>query len=1079
MAAQRRTPDRVSAAVRALQKKLTALDALATDGRTRTRNHAIKQADISRSTGHGWFHEDDPKVPSSADELWRLVTVYYGWLGWTREAQNRERKGWVSLWDKAHRAPRSVAPRIPKSLEPLLRKQVSEGERLPYRSWEGRLRRLTEVHVTQTLHEQRRHDDTEGQARAEAECRPTTPPGRTEAESTASAHATIREVLAQDDGNVLVTAGPGGGKSVLAARLAADLSQQLLDATGNALHGYPYMVSARELDSDPDILDRAFSQLAGHTRWLLIVDAVDEIPDPAARRAIALRLGSLTREQAASGHQVRVVVTTRPLSGEESRLLLDEGYTPFRLEPFDRKGLRDFAERWFTGTAEPTADTYLHQVARAGLSELVGVPLLATITATLLEVAPERPLPTNRFVLYEYYRSYLATAKAQESEHSIKRMMATLRPMPAVHRALTRLYEDTEDFLAVLAEEWLAGTAVDLVDAALGRLGEEVGGLPEFARGAWREHAQALLTRTGLLVRGEDGLHFLHTSFAEHLAAGRRAGRLPAFAPNSVEWDILLRRARDYQRPALDTLVHRCYEHPDESRALLDLLQSGFRKWQMVADRLLAEGVPADDRHYETFAAGLSREGAGRTCLVQHPAVTQVLLKLAEAGGSRALNAASCLANQRHLRAADLLADCLVTAVDDQRRVSSARGGISTPRDWHIDHLITTLIDDLGVPDAVAQVMRPQVTDEAVDTGWRLNAAEVMARAGYADEAAELLIGYVETHDLSNDDCWRVGKFVAEHGYSERYAAIWRRILFEPGPGGRFMEAARHWAALGHRDEAVSQLLRIARATTNTLSDFDRHRAMECLVALGASAEVVPLLRAEFVSTDWLSVDKIAGMLCDLGHGEELLDLMRASARARTVRIHVIHFLVKHGHRDEAVACLRDTVTRPSFLEPRYGPSRRWWNPSGRDLPPDDDRTHAAQLFIECGLPDEATEVLRGVLRCEHSSPDVQGYAAVLLYKLGDPGAAAAALLRLLQLPKISAMDRFQAVMALAAWRIPSTHDTVCDNAVALFSTPGFRPYGELIDILLSLGRTSEAATSPSTGCASTSTTVPVPSRQW
>jgi hypothetical protein len=92
---------------------------------------------------------------------------------------------------------------------------------------------------------------------------------------------------------------------------------------------------------------------------------------------------------------LRLLVTTRPLEDAELNPLKNPGVGRYQLEPFSRQRLRDFASRWF-GAGEHgalQAARFLRQVQQAGPSELVRVPLMATIAAIVYERRPGQDLP--------------------------------------------------------------------------------------------------------------------------------------------------------------------------------------------------------------------------------------------------------------------------------------------------------------------------------------------------------------------------------------------------------------------------------------------------------------------------------------------------------------------------------------------------------------------------------------------------------------------------------------------------------------------------------------------------------------
>ncbi|MDX3775911.1 NACHT domain-containing protein [Streptomyces europaeiscabiei] len=1062
--------EQISAAIRDLQTQLTALDRRACRP-GKTRRLAIQQAGIPLATGYGWFNKEQPHVPNTADDLWHLVEVYLGWLGPDVRDVPRSRSFWNDLWSKADHAPRSTVPKVSPRVLPLLKQQVLVGGRFPYGPLESSLRRLAELYVPQTLTPWSQAQNL-GEGDREASGSLSTPDlSFAEPGGTTDSGLSIEDALTKDDSDVLVMAGPGGGKSVLAARLAATLSEGVVAGSGDAEYGYPFLVSARELEADPGLLDRTLS-LAQQARWLLIVDAVDEIADPAARRALVIRLGALREE---SGLRLRVLITTRPLSEAEFKRLTDDGYKAFALQPFGREELRNFARRWFTPVRREgvTAEAYLQQIAQAGLTELAGTPLLATVAATLLEVAPERPLPSNRYVLYERYRLHLATSKARRAEDAIDEMMRDLGVLPEVQRALTLLRAETEDYLAYLAEELLDGTTRDLVDHVLGRLHDAVGGLPEGARDAWRGHAVALLSRTGLLVGNHDSVSFVHVSFAEHLAAGRRAKRLPAFAENSDDWNVLLRCFARGTSDAFDTVVHRCFQSRTDSEALIDRLQACGFQWQELAARLLAEGVPAAARQYTHYAdVLLAREVtqldnlAGR---ISHPSVTQALLDLAALGHERAVKSALILASLRHPEAPELLLSAMGKLAGVTPAGERMQGRyIPSPNQDGFLSLIGPVVDaliELGAGHIVPQLFPPlllnnleELLDDLESLHQRMGVAKALAHADHKEEAVDLLLEYFKSHRVTSDEAFTVCEFISELGYGERVDRVWRWLIFDSEDTGYQLESIAHWIHLGHRHECIEVLQRIAR--DQALPDYHRLEAMQKLYELDTLQEFIPDIRSALTNDDRWSAKQCAQLLCDAGNGEELPELLRTSTRDIFDRCGVSTVLLDHGLTTAAVTCLRDAVVLPGFFDggrQRIEHAGEWWGRPAGTTGSRDVCLEVCRLLHRCGLLREAADVAERLLSLDDNPPVLQGDLCVLLFELGEREKVGDALLRMVVAPQATRADQQQALTALAAWRLPGTAVALADTAVRISEDPSPSHHAEMIDLLVSIGRREDA----------------------
>lgn len=213
--------------------------------------------------------------------------------------------------------------------------------------------------------------------------------------------------------HVLITGEPGAGKSTLAQFLALTLSRIWLRTTTAEKPPLrepviPLRVIARGLAGDDTwsaMLARAARQTLGPrlvaepavslferrvqgVRWLVLVDGLDEIVDPAARASVIQALAA----RCGTGSNYRVVITSRPLSDVEVAPLRGRHIATYQLEPFERHDLEAFAGCWFGAqhTADPDTHTarFVRQIDEGGLGELARNPLLATIAAIAYTLDP-------------------------------------------------------------------------------------------------------------------------------------------------------------------------------------------------------------------------------------------------------------------------------------------------------------------------------------------------------------------------------------------------------------------------------------------------------------------------------------------------------------------------------------------------------------------------------------------------------------------------------------------------------------------------------------------------------------------
>ncbi|MFD4638731.1 NACHT domain-containing protein [Lentzea sp. NPDC058436] len=487
----------------------------------------------------------------------------------------------------------------PVEIDSLMRAHVLMAEQLPYQLRGARTPSLSTVYVRQDL-------GTGGDELTSGDARPrpmvdghgqlvdvsTTPRVRT---SVRPPSRTVREALESDD-HLVITGGPGQGKSTLTLRLAADLA---LGWSGGGTEQttervVPLRLTARELAARLDspfaealaasvraeynlrlkyaIDSTHFEDRVSGCRWLLLVDGLDEVTSPADRDDLVHALAGW----AASGDVYRIVLTTRPIEGGVLAPLQRIGAMRYELQPFDEEALRTFAESWFSEDGDAAAN-FLRQIRKAYLDELVRVPLLATIAAIIFEQRRAHPLPDNQYELYEAYLRYL---RAGHQRHPSP-LDAHREPL-FEHLGLVRVDADTS-----------------LLDAARSWATQHV-------PGDWQDDLVRFLTAVGPFTLRADDVQFLHHSFADHLAATAKARSLPtAFSAEHNDFAHLLHaaRPREHGRHARRVLLHYGRLHPSQADELLRTLDAGDSEQHLLAARLLAGHLPASPGVVETFLA--------------------------------------------------------------------------------------------------------------------------------------------------------------------------------------------------------------------------------------------------------------------------------------------------------------------------------------------------------------------------------------------------------------------------------------------------------------------------------------------
>ena len=747
-------------------------------------------------------------------------------------------EGWTAL------------PVPPAEIQSLLRAQVQAAQKLPYRLPGARRPSLATVYVRQELGNVVEEPQPE-QPRLEPvwdgrEPLRLPPPAPTVRLAVRPPARTVREALDGDD-HLLVTGGPGQGKSTLSLRLAADIATEWAAPSGNSATPLaepvvPLRLSARELAARLDLpLPQALAgsvraeygallrrEVGAHLlaervagcRWLLLVDGLDEVANSAERDRLVSVLSAWASDPAGSPY--RVMLTTRPIEGAALAPLQRAMAARYELQPFDEEALRRFAENWFAEEGRDTAHRFVRQIREAHLDELVRVPLLATIAAIIVEQHHDRPLPDNQYELYEAYLEYLRSARTSCLPDSFE----CLRVGLLEHLGRVRLETD-----------------ISLVTAACGWVAERIA--PEDRSPGWQKDLTDFLVAVGpLVIRGDD-LRFLHHSFAEHLAATAKARLLPlAFDPEHDRFVHLLHAACQgvRGRHARAVLVHYTRLHPAEADRLVQWLHAGNPSQQLLAARLLARHVPATVDVVDAFLATArawamtTQHSAGEILrkvsrAAHHPGLVSWLVELMRdetAPWPSRVEAAIALATRlrgihTEEAAAVLRAIVVDTAVPVVDRLTAAEG-LTQCR--------------AAEREAAERGLRLLLADPSAAEDNRRGAAVVLAGLGpqARAHAVQALLNSLDYPQTSIGDLVGSATGLAEIGaeFHERCAEVFRAVLHDRARAmvGRG-QAAAGLAALGphHLAEAVTIL--IALTSDRSLDHTNRVFAVEALAEMG------------------------------------------------------------------------------------------------------------------------------------------------------------------------------------------------------------------------------------------------------
>ncbi|WP_308284734.1 trypsin-like peptidase domain-containing protein [Streptomyces longispororuber] len=869
---------------------------------------------------------------------------------------------------------------LPGPVRKVLDRQRVDLDDLPIRSREDRrTRRLSTVYIRQVLtrsadEESDTHEDREQLADVDPELAKALAIREQEA-ATGGPPRQLREVLdgllaPATKGHLLVEAGPGAGKSTLLYSCALDYGRDVEASADPAGRAVPLWATASRLAGDGHSLESAIAVATGldtgdgtlpelppGAGWLLLVDALDEVPHDQRSRLIH-RLADGTRPGRRT--PLTVLLTTRP--DQDARTELGKaGFSGYALEPFDRPRLEQFVHTWFEDSGRPDLATeFLRQMDATELGELLRTPLLATVTTIVYGNEPDSPLPDNRWALYEQYRAHLLAAKSEQAErlwqdlHTRAGTSARARAAVAyLRRHLTTLVThlayahvvDETDELAPVAERWWRETAVD-------EQGRRFGAAPPLA--GWTGAITDALLVTGLLVRRGRDLQFLHTTFAEHLAAERLVDELPDdFDPDHPRWRAALLTASGVANSPLAylhrvALVHYGHRSDRGGRRLLDWLQQGPYMHQLLAGELLGARCPADERHYRKLmeVAATRRADAAAQLIqqlgtIRYDVVREQFLTITRDARSPHWSIAmAVLAEHDPGTAAELLS-------------RAAAGPGTTP-----EHLYRTAVAlwDLGGERTEAAVeamsvvaLHPQTSAYDRVASARLLASrggdrtEVAAQAyrhllwttdryrwreaytglaalgsAYVEEAARGMIASLGDDDFSGS--WMHWRATAREllalgqPYVDEAAEVLLGLLREGRPRRTsFSEVFEALTVLGQSYVESAVRTVVARVSDPELDDFDRDAVARALVQAGEPY-------AEQAATAWRAVllDRAAEPSARISAAVAL----RTGDRAATDVEDVLRGLVADPglgteERDRANALLGEGAVRTSDPDPR------------------------------------------------------------------------------------------------------------------------------------------------------------------
>lgn len=347
------------------------------------------------------------------------------------------------------------------------------------------------------------------------------------------------DALLTGGGNYVIIGGPGVGKSSLLRTCVSTLAANQLVVAGDVV---PVLIPAVELVGDaplPTLLAQRVSALlkggglrkelpadffrtqpAPGVGWLLLVDGLDEIADPEARRLVMRELGALADDATEPGY--RFVLTTRPLPDSELSVL-KSSVGRLEIQPFSTDDVRSFAETWFKnlGLHQPKeyAKSFGSALRNNGLTELARIPLVSTMLCQLFADDPGRELPTSRTQIYSRFVDLLHQRQAGRGSGALdtQTRAAWQGQGSAAMAAVQTVLMQIDELIGYLASGRLRGAEGDAVDILTTHPAAAVPkGVP---RDMWISLLKDTLRRSGLVIERINDFDFWHPTLLEFLAA--------------------------------------------------------------------------------------------------------------------------------------------------------------------------------------------------------------------------------------------------------------------------------------------------------------------------------------------------------------------------------------------------------------------------------------------------------------------------------------------------------------------------------------------------------------------------------
>jgi hypothetical protein len=811
------------------------------------------------------------------------------------EALGQEAGAVRELWQRARQSMRTKQPPsqagvaswddlpVPEGwLRELLIGQRDAPDRFPYRLLDVSPPLLSEVYVEQDV----QPAVTRGSHDGSVEKHPRAAPP--------AVGQSLRQVLGEHD-HLFITGGPGTGKTTLGRHLTRQIAQAWLSELGDevpwcaepvvgvritaadvlAAHSWAEaLVSASWASVLTKPIDpRIFGGRSHGTRWLVVVDGLDEVASPQNREIVLRALAARVEH----GSAYRLVITSRPLPQEELEPFQARSVGFYTLSGFDGVQQRAFAERWFAAQkmADPAkaVTAFLEEVKNAGLTELIKVPLFATIAATFYTRKPRRSLPRGRIELYEKFLEELSDVRSHRVD--IRGRLRVRWDELGCAGTMDWILANQERLRLHLAQVETGRQPLTL-DSAVGWLREQ---LPDGLRlrDGMEGDLGRLLAETGVLVFDGTELSFLHRSFAEFIAARQEAAGIPAEFPGLVTWmeRVQAETSRNY---VFFTLAHWARRQGNDASTVVRLLLAENLQYRVMALRLVTAGVPM----------GAELEGAVIDRVLSEPFESrgrgysrpdhELFTELTELRGNERL--AELL--QRLSGTHGLPIAFRASAAAAYARVADLPGGVRLLHELanQVDgpEGLIGIVRHLAVLDAPATEARIRLLRRAVDGDkpwWRVQAMWELIELGENEGAVELarfvLGGGEQNGSLleSAGDIW-----LAVEGESAAPEIV--RVIADRKRNNEWAHAGLA-KLLFYAGDTVAAEPHAREVLLNSVADDDIQEVIEAWIEVegaGGAGKIIAVFDG-FINWNTDVRSHVARQLLELGHPEAAVELAR------------------------------------------------------------------------------------------------------------------------------------------------------------------------------------------------------------